>query len=245
MTDHSSFGPELRRARERRGLALEEIAETTKVNVALFRGLENNDVSRWPSGLFRRAFIRSYAQAVGLDPEDTCRRFVRFFPEEGDTVPEMRAVPPPAAAAPLQPVAPAGPPADEETPRLVLAAVPPPGRSGLSAWSRLAAALVDLALGVLAGGLAGWLTVALLGPGWFWPVAAGVAALGHLLALPLLGRTPGSWWLLREPPASTEGQAAPSARPKGPEGPVLVASRREPGRSASTNRSAARRQGRR
>ncbi len=245
MTDHSSFGPELRRARERRGLTLEEIADTTKVNVALFRGLENNDVSRWPSGLFRRAFIRSYAQAVGLDPEETCRRFVRIFPEEGDAVPEMRAVPPPAVPAAPLPVAPAGPPADEEAPRLVLAAVPPPGQSGVPAWNRLAAALADLGLGVVAGGLAGWLVVVLVGPGWFWPVAVGVAALGHLLALALLGRTPGSWWLLRETPTNADGQAAQPTRRKGPEGPVLVASRREPGRSASTNRSAARRQGRR
>jgi hypothetical protein len=239
MTDHSSFGPELRRAREARGLTLEEIAEVTKVNVALFRGLENNDLSRWPSGLFRRSFIRSYASTVGLDPEETCRRFVRLFPEEGDAVPEMRAVPPP-------PVVPVTPLEEAEPPRLVLAAVPPSSSSGTSTSSRVAAALADLGLGVLMAGVAGALAVALAGPGWFWPAAAGAAAVGHLLALALLGRTPGAWWLLRERPlVKTEGGAPEPARRTGPEGPVLVASRREPARPAATTRSTTRRQGRR
>lgn len=243
MTDHSSFGPELRRAREARGLTLEEIAEITKVNVALFRGLENNDLSRWPSGLFRRAFIRSYAEAVGLDAEETCRRFVRLFPEEGDAVPEMRALPPPAPAGAAPPVTPL---AEAEPPRLVLAAVPPSIAPGAPAWSGVAAALVDLGLWALLGGLTGTLAVALAGWGWFWPAAVGAAATGHLLALALVGWTPGSWWLLRERrTAKAEGEPPHPARRTGPEGPVLIASRREATRPASAHRPTARRQGRR
>ena len=238
MTDHSSFGPELRRAREARGLTLEEIAEVTKVNAALYRGLENNDFSRWPSGLFRRAFIRSYAQAVGLDPEETCRRFVRLFPEDGDAVPEMRAVPPVAA--------PATPLEDAEAPRLVLAAVPPPSASGTRIWARVGAGLADLGLAVLLAGIAGTLASAVAGPGWFWTAAATVAAVGHLVALSLLGRTPGAWWLLGgRQRARVEGEAPKPGRRGAAEGPVLVASRREPSRPAATNRPAARRHGRR
>lgn len=246
MTNHSSFGPELRRAREARGLTLEGIAQVTKVNVALFRGLENNDLSRWPSGLFRRAFIRSYAQAVGLDAEETCRRFVRLFPEEGDAVPEMHAVPPPPAPAET-PVTPATPLAEVEPPRLVLAAVPAPTASGPSAWTRVAAALVNLGLGVVLAGIAGTLAARLAGQAWFWPAAVSAAAAGHLVALSLLGRTPGAWWLLREfPGVRPASESTQPARRAGTEGPVLVvASRREPARPASTDRSAARRHGRR
>jgi hypothetical protein len=37
--------------------------------------LESDDISRWPGGIFRRAFARAYAEAVGLDPDDVFKRF--------------------------------------------------------------------------------------------------------------------------------------------------------------------------
>src|SRR5262245_60355960 len=84
MTD-DSFGPRLRSGRERRRIALEAIAENTKISVALLKGLERNDVSRWPSGIFRRAFLRSYAEAIGLDADETLREFLERFPDpQGD-----------------------------------------------------------------------------------------------------------------------------------------------------------------
>ena len=63
-----SFGSRLRYERERRQIALKSIAESTKISVALLEGLERDDVSRWPSGIFRKSFIRSYAEAIGLPP---------------------------------------------------------------------------------------------------------------------------------------------------------------------------------
>lgn len=235
MTERSSFGPELRRAREARGLTLEEIAEQTKVSATLYRGLENNDLSRWPSGLFRRAFVRNYARAVGLDPEETCRRFVRLFPEEGDAVPEMHAVPPPPA-----PPAPPSPQAvPVEAPRLVLAAAPTqPGRMDL-VGRRLAAGLVDVGLAGVPAAIAGLLA----GPSWFWMVAAAGGAIGHLAALAAWGRTPGARLLLGGPLPGRQDDAVQEARRRAEtEGPVLIASRRP----APVARPAARRgQGRR
>ncbi|PYR02245.1 MAG: DUF4115 domain-containing protein, partial [Acidobacteria bacterium] len=64
---NDSFGTRLRAQRERQRIGLAAIAHSTKINVALFEALERDDVSRWPSGIFRRAFIRAYAEAVGLD----------------------------------------------------------------------------------------------------------------------------------------------------------------------------------
>lgn len=80
MSDTDTFGPRLRRERERRGISLETIALVTKVSVDLWDGLERNDFSRWPSGIFARAFIRDYARAVGLDAEDVVEEFCRLFP---------------------------------------------------------------------------------------------------------------------------------------------------------------------
>lgn len=75
MDDITTLGAYLRAERERRGLTLKTISEGTKVSVPLLEGLESDDISRWPGGIFRRAFVRSYAEAVGLDPDAVFRRF--------------------------------------------------------------------------------------------------------------------------------------------------------------------------
>jgi cytoskeletal protein RodZ len=76
-----SFGGRLRYERERRQINLRSIADNTKIGVPLLEGLERDDVSRWPSGIFRKSFIRSYAEAIGLDPEPIVREFVDLFPD--------------------------------------------------------------------------------------------------------------------------------------------------------------------
>ncbi|MGH9372885.1 MAG: helix-turn-helix domain-containing protein [Vicinamibacterales bacterium] len=80
MSDRATFGPRLRSERERRGISLETIASVTKVNADLWEGLERNDFSRWPSGIFARAFVRDYARAVGLDADEVIDEFCRLFP---------------------------------------------------------------------------------------------------------------------------------------------------------------------
>jgi hypothetical protein len=79
MEDTSTLGAYLRAERERRGLTLRTISENTKVSLPLLDGLELDDISRWPGGIFRRAFVRSYAEAVGLDPDDVFRRFEQQY----------------------------------------------------------------------------------------------------------------------------------------------------------------------
>ena len=76
---HAAFGPNLRRVRIQRGVSLERISADTKVGIALWAGLERNDLSRWPAGIYARAYVRAYAQAIGLDPESTVDEFCRTF----------------------------------------------------------------------------------------------------------------------------------------------------------------------
>jgi cytoskeletal protein RodZ len=76
-----TLGGRLRYERERRQIHLRSIAESTKIGVTLLEGLERDDVSRWPSGIFRKSFIRSYATAIGLDPESIVREFVECYPD--------------------------------------------------------------------------------------------------------------------------------------------------------------------
>lgn len=81
---HESFGARLRRHREEQQIALSTIVEQTRIKLTLLEDLERDDVSHWPAGIFRRAFIRSYAKAVGLDPDTTVREFAEAHPTPAD-----------------------------------------------------------------------------------------------------------------------------------------------------------------
>jgi cytoskeletal protein RodZ len=78
----NDFGGQLRQARERRGVSLRQIAASTKISAAALEALERNDISKLPGGIFSRAFVRSYAVEVGLDPDQTVREFLDRFQEE-------------------------------------------------------------------------------------------------------------------------------------------------------------------
>lgn len=73
------FGGKLRQARERRGVSLRQIAASTKIAVVALEALERNDISKLPGGIFSRAFVKSYATEVGLDPEETVKEFLDRF----------------------------------------------------------------------------------------------------------------------------------------------------------------------
>jgi cytoskeletal protein RodZ len=85
----SDFGGSLRQAREARGISLRQIAATTKISVGALEALERNDVSKLPGGIFSRAFVRSYAAEVGLDPERTVREFLDRFDIEPSPEPQV------------------------------------------------------------------------------------------------------------------------------------------------------------
>src|SRR3979409_1181848 len=87
----SGFGQRLRDARARRGATLRPIANATKISVGVLEALERNDMSKLPGGIFGRAFVRSYAIEVGLDPEATIQDFIAQFP--GDAVVTSHQIP--------------------------------------------------------------------------------------------------------------------------------------------------------
>jgi transcriptional regulator with XRE-family HTH domain len=179
------FGTWLRDARQRAGISLEDIAVSTKVGRSLLVALERNDVSRWPAGIFRRAFVRSYADMVGLNPDVAVAAFLRAFPE---------------APAPEHPLA-SGSAArrtghgSEPGMRLTLA---PEALRWEAALARIGAAATDLMAPItlaLPSGLLG-------GQYLFWIVLAVVAVLYITVGTLILGTTPGLWmaqWVGSQP----------------------------------------------
>jgi hypothetical protein len=178
------FGPRLREERERRKISLDSIAASTKVSVALFEGLERDDVSRWPGGIFRRSFVKAYASAIGLDPEATLREFLERFPDP-ETPPAI-AEPAVAPAEPKREPAPHKPSASTVRVKVADTTWAFSGGRMLSALQgRWAAVSVDAAVIVVIGALlflfigAFWMPLAIFTFCYYW---------GSIL---IVGNTPG------------------------------------------------------
>jgi SAM-dependent methyltransferase len=161
-----AFCTQLKEARERRGIVLQTISEHTKVSEGLFADLERCNLSRWPSGLYKRAFFREYAAMVGMPGESTVSEFVRLFPDDLE----------PATSGPLVP----GPL------RLTLA---DPFWRRPSPTHALAAA-IDIVMVVI-----GAVVIAQLANISLW-IALGVMAVAYqTVGTSLRGCSLGTWWL--------------------------------------------------
>ncbi|HEX6097572.1 MAG TPA: RodZ domain-containing protein [Thermoanaerobaculia bacterium] len=71
----ASFGEDLRREREIRGISIREIADATKISKRFLEALERNDHKTLPAPVFTRGFVREYARYVGLNSEEMVNRY--------------------------------------------------------------------------------------------------------------------------------------------------------------------------
>ena len=85
-SDGSEFGGgRLRRARLRRGLELEQIAEITKIGVTYLRCIEEDHYAGLPAPVYVRGFVAAYARCVGLDPQAVAASYMqRYFVAGGE-----------------------------------------------------------------------------------------------------------------------------------------------------------------
>jgi cytoskeletal protein RodZ len=79
-----SLGEELKRQRELRDISLREISNSTKISVRILEAIENNNYKILPGGVFNRNFIRAYAEFIGLDPENTVRKYQQQSDPDGN-----------------------------------------------------------------------------------------------------------------------------------------------------------------
>lgn len=66
----------LREARERKGVTLDHLANTTKIRPAYLTALEAGAKDKLPPPFFTRGFLKAYAKEVGLDPDQTVDRYL-------------------------------------------------------------------------------------------------------------------------------------------------------------------------
>ena len=70
MTTTESFFSLLKSHRESKGVEIQEIAEYTKINPKYLHAIESGDFKVLPN-VYMRLFLRSYAQFIGADAEQT------------------------------------------------------------------------------------------------------------------------------------------------------------------------------
>ena len=73
----AEIGYRLIRAREARGLTLEDAERDTRISRRYLEALEDEQFEVIPAPVYARGFLRSYAQYLGMDPQEILALFPR------------------------------------------------------------------------------------------------------------------------------------------------------------------------
>lgn len=63
--------------RQKNGVKLRDISESTKIGVRFLEAIEAEEFEKLPGGVFTTSYLRQYALAAGLDPEELIRHYQR------------------------------------------------------------------------------------------------------------------------------------------------------------------------
>lgn len=74
------IGLVLKEAREAKGLSLEDVQKKTKIQLRYLKAIEKNDFSLMPGNFYIRAFIKEYAVAVDLNPDEILAEYQHDVP---------------------------------------------------------------------------------------------------------------------------------------------------------------------
>jgi cytoskeletal protein RodZ len=89
----TELGSRLKEAREIKGISLDELQKVTKIQKRYLIGIEEGNYSIMPGKFYIRAFIKQYAEAVGLNPEEIFDLYKEDVPSVGNTeLPELSRV---------------------------------------------------------------------------------------------------------------------------------------------------------
>ena len=74
----SNFGSTFKKGRESKGISLDRIAAETRISTRFLLAIENEEFNLLPGGIFNRGFVRTYAEKVGLDPDQAVADYERL-----------------------------------------------------------------------------------------------------------------------------------------------------------------------
>lgn len=70
------FGDKFRKAREKKGISLDDVSNVTKISSRMLQAIEGERFDQLPGGVFNKGFIRAYARHVGLNDEDAVNEYL-------------------------------------------------------------------------------------------------------------------------------------------------------------------------
>ncbi|WLR53208.1 DUF4115 domain-containing protein [Bacillus tianshenii] len=88
MLSLSELGQRLKQAREEKNLTIDGLQEKTKIQKRYLHAIEEGNFSVMPGNFYARAFIKQYAEAVGLDSEALFDEYASEIPKADDDVPD-------------------------------------------------------------------------------------------------------------------------------------------------------------
>ncbi|MDQ0350687.1 cytoskeletal protein RodZ [Alkalibacillus filiformis] len=78
------LGQRLKEAREEKGLTIEQLAESTKIQKRYLTAIEDHQWDTIPGNFYVRAFVREYADAVGLNGDELINEYANELPSGDD-----------------------------------------------------------------------------------------------------------------------------------------------------------------
>jgi cytoskeleton protein RodZ len=93
----ATIGDTLREARMRQRLDIADVEARTKIRAKYLRALENEEFGMLPGPTFVKTFLRTYAEALGLDPHVLLEEYRANY-EPGDEVEHIQSLGPPGLA---------------------------------------------------------------------------------------------------------------------------------------------------
>ncbi len=162
------FGDKFRKAREAKGISLDDVSNVTKISSRMLQAIEEEHFDQLPGGVFNKGFIRAYAKHLGLNDGDAVTDYLACLRQAQVDAHEVWDPAPPPVSAPQEkrPIAPYRKPALRVQPAAELDELPdlqlpraedvhPPKKEFLSErntgtpWSIVAVTVVIFVLAII------------------------------------------------------------------------------------------------
>ena len=76
------FGEKFRKAREAKGISLENASNVTKINSRMLLAIEEEHFDQLPGGVFTKGFIRAYAKHLGINDQEAVTEYLECLRQE-------------------------------------------------------------------------------------------------------------------------------------------------------------------
>jgi len=101
----TNLGTSFKKARESKGISLDDIAKQTRISTRFLSAIEKEEFNLLPGGIFNRGFVRSYAEALGIDADQAVAEYDRLLAAREPIDTPTVTAPPPKAERHLYPIA--------------------------------------------------------------------------------------------------------------------------------------------